>query len=193
VIRTPQDAPTVWRSPQQLIQLVGAVSRHDTAAFKQLYAATSAKPYGIVFRVVGRREVADEVLKDTYLRIWQHAGRFDQTRGSPITWVATIARNRALEEANRAACPNISDDLELLEVPLESNALTQYERAENTRTLYACLARLGSEKRQIIVQAYCLGMSRQDIAKETGQPVSTIKTWLRRSLAQLKSCLNEGI
>ena len=187
--RTQPGASAVRLSPQQLAQLLAAVACGDAAAFEQLYAATSTKLYGIVFRLVGRRDLAEEVLQDAYLRIWQHAARFDPNRGSPITWMAAIARNRALDETSRAACRTMSDDTELLELTCEDDPLAHCERTEDARRLYACLARLGSERREIIVQAYCLGMSRQEIAKKTGLPVSTVKTWLRRSLAQLKTYL----
>jgi RNA polymerase sigma-70 factor, ECF subfamily len=195
VIRTESapGTPATQISAQQLAQLLRAVSSGDRVAFEHLYSATSRKLYGIVVRIVGQRGVADEVLQDAYLRIWQHAARFDPTLGSPIAWMAAIARNCALDAANRAARPNMSVQPELLELPFASDPLTQYERAEDAQRVHACLARLEPEQREVIVQAYCLGMSRQDIAKRTGRPVSTVKTWLRRSLAQLKSCLDEGI
>jgi RNA polymerase sigma-70 factor (ECF subfamily) len=84
-------------SRQQLAGIVGEVSRGNETAFERLYAATSAKLYAIVLRIVRRRDVANEVLQ-VYLRIWQHAGQFNALRSSPITWMATIARNRALDE-----------------------------------------------------------------------------------------------
>ena len=178
-------------SRQQLDVLLNDISRGDKAAFEQLYRATSAKLYGIVLRIVRRREVADELLQDIYLRVWKHAGQFDALRSSPITWMATIARNCALDEVKRSALPLSEDDCELIERAGEDNPADQYERAEDARRLQVCLGRLGPEKSALVVQAYCYGMSRKDIAKRTGQPVSTVKTWLRRSLAELRSYLEE--
>jgi RNA polymerase sigma-70 factor (ECF subfamily) len=178
-------------SRQQLDVLLNDISRGDEVAFEQLYRATSAKLYGIVLRIVRRREVADELLQDIYLRVWKHAGRFDASRSSPITWMATIARNCALDEVKRSALPLSEDDFELIEPAGEDNPADQYERAENARRLQLSLGRLGPEKSALIVQAYCYGMSRKDIAKRTGQSVSTVKTWLRRSLAELRSYLEE--
>jgi RNA polymerase sigma-70 factor (ECF subfamily) len=177
-------------SRERITQLLGGVSRGDTTAFGQLYAATSAKLYGIVVRLVGRRDLADEVLQETYLRIWKHAARFDPARSSPITWMVVIARNCALDEgrreASRAKCAR-----ELLQAPLDSDAGEDHEMSEDASKLHACLLLLEPEKRAAIVQAYCFGMSRKDIASKMGHPESTIKTWLRRGLAELRSYLDE--
>ena len=178
-------------SRQQLDVLLNDISRGNKVAFEQLYRATSAKLYGIVLRIVRRREVADELLQDIYLRVWKHAGQFDALRSSPITWMATIARNCALDEVKRSALPLSEDDCELIERADEDNPADQHERREDARRLQVCLGRLGPEKSALVVQAYCYGMSRKDIAKRTGQPVSTVKTWLRRSLAELRGYLEE--
>lgn len=179
--------PTLSR--ERIARLLGAASRGDTAAFGQLYTATSAKLYGIVARLVGRRDLADEVLQETYLRIWKHAGRFDPARSSPITWMVAIARNCALDELRREAslakCTR-----QLFEAPLDGSASDDHAIWEDSSRLHGCLLRLEPEKREVIVQAYCFGMSRLDIARKTGRPVSTIKSWLRRSLAELKSHLD---
>ena len=108
-------------SRQQLDVLLNDISRGDKVAFEQLYRATSAKLYGIVLRIVRRREVADELLQDIYLRVWKHAGQFDALRSSPITWMATIARNCALDEVKRSALPLSEDDCELIERAGEDN------------------------------------------------------------------------
>jgi RNA polymerase sigma-70 factor (ECF subfamily) len=178
-------------SRQQLAGIVGEVSRGNETAFERLNAATCAKLYAIVLRIVRRRDVANEVLQDVYLRIWQHAGQFNALRSSPITWMATIARYRALDEVHRAALPSIEDEFELVERAAEYSPLIEYERAEDARRLQACLERLGPEKSALIVQAYCYGMTRKEIAKVTGRPVSTIKTSLRRTLAELRRHLEE--
>jgi RNA polymerase sigma-70 factor (ECF subfamily) len=79
-----------------LVEALVGTGRGERAAFEKLYASTAAKLFGIVIRILGRRDVAEDVLQDVYVRVWQHAGDFDPASGSPITWMATIARNRAL-------------------------------------------------------------------------------------------------
>ena len=84
-----------------IADLLARVARRDAEAFGALYDATSAKLYGIVLRILKRRDLADEVLQEVYVKIWERAGDFDAGRASPITWMATIARNRALDEARK--------------------------------------------------------------------------------------------
>ena len=123
------------------------------------------------------------------MRVWQRAGDFDAAASSPITWMATIARNRALDEARRGTMRSIEDAPELLEVPGEDDPAASYERTEELRRLYRCLDALEPERKEVLLLAYYRGLTREQIATRVGRPVATVKTWLRRSLAQLKDCL----
>ena len=160
-------------------------------AFELVYAATSLKLYGIVVRIVGRRDLADEVLQEVYVRIWRRAGDFDPSAASPITWLAAIARNLALDEARRKTAASIEDLPETLQHPSSDDPSADQERNEQLRRLHACLDGLGQERSEIVLLAYHYGMTREDISNRFGRPVATVKTWLRRSLAQLKDCLGQ--
>ena len=176
---------------QQLSSMLGEVSRGDRAAFTRLYEATSPKLYAIVLRIVRRRDLADDLLQETYLRIWQHAWQFNPLRSSPMTWMATIARNCALDETRRAASRPTEDDAALLALPSDWTPCTTDEATEDARRLQACLERLDPERRALVVRAYCLGLTREEIARATGRPVATIKIWVRRTLLELGSHLDE--
>ena len=104
-------------SRQELVAALQRTARGDRAAFRLVYEATSLKLYGIVVRILGRRDLADEVLQEVYVRVWQRAGDFDSASGSPITWLATIARNLALDEARRKSPRSIEEFPEVLELP----------------------------------------------------------------------------
>lgn len=166
------------------------VAERDTTAFKFVYDATSSKLYGIILRILKRRDLADEVLQEVYVKIWERASDFNPAIASPITWMATIARNRALDEARRKRPDSIEDHPELVEIPADDpSALLIVMRGDDGRRLTECLARLDVTRRQMVVLAYCDGLSRDELALRYSQPVNTVKTWLRRSLAQLKGCL----
>ena len=92
---------TIATTPDDLVRLLARVARRDRAAFAQLYAATSAKLYGVILRILRRRDLADEILQEVYVKIWEHAGSYVPGRASPISWMAAIARNRALDEVRR--------------------------------------------------------------------------------------------
>jgi RNA polymerase sigma-70 factor (ECF subfamily) len=178
-------------SRQELVEAIARVSGQDRAAFERVYAATSAKLYGIIIRILGRRDVADDVLQEVYIRVWQRAAEFDPTIASPITWLTTIARNRALDEIRRKAMRSLDDCPKVFDLPNRDNPLADYERNEARRRLQTCLDLLGPDKKHVLLQAYYYGMTREEIAARIGRPASTVKTWLRRSLAELKGHLEK--
>lgn len=177
-------------SPRDLVSLIERAARQDRAAFGELYRATSAKLYGIVLRILHRRDIADEVLQEVYVKIWERAADYKPESGAVISWMAAIARNRALDEVRRKRPVSMEDYPELLNVASdEESALSAVMRGEDGRRLADCLKRLEPERRQMVVLAYCDGLSREELALRYGQPVNTVKTWLRRSLMNLKGCL----
>lgn len=177
-------------STTDLADLMERVADGDRVAFAQLYAATSAKLYGIILRILQRRDLADEALQDVYVRIWQQAGLYDRARASAITWMATIARNRALDEVRRKSVLRLDDTPEALNMPDASMSAPEVlERQEDWARLEACLSALPPERQAIVRNAYLDGWSREQLAAHYGQQVATIKTWLHRSLKQLKDCL----
>src|ERR1700704_5393197 len=172
-------------STHHLADALSRVAVGDRAAFETVYAATCVKLYGIVVRILGRRELAEEVLQEVYIRVWQRAAEYDPSIGSPITWLVTIARNRALDEAKRKTMRSLDELSEVLQIPNDADPLADHERKEEGLRLQACLDRLEPEKSEIVRLAYYYGMTREEIAVRISRPVSTVKTWLRRSLAQL--------
>ncbi len=177
-------------STRELADVLARVAKRDRVAFEIMYGATSAKLYGVVLKLLSRRGLADEVLQDVYLRIWERAGDFDASRGSPITWMATIARNRALDELRRQkVLPSSDIDGEFDLASDAEGALESMERTDKLKALMACLNALEKDRRDLVLLAYYRGLSREDLAQRSGRPIATIKTWLHRSLNQLRVCL----
>src|SRR6187431_1238645 len=100
----------------ELVWLMAAVAKGDQAAFERLYAATRAKLYGVVLRILRRTDLADEIMQDTYLKIWRSAGEFDPRLASPMTWMVAIARNRAIDLLRRKSEAAIDEEPAALEV-----------------------------------------------------------------------------
>jgi RNA polymerase sigma-70 factor (ECF subfamily) len=174
-----------------LTHLLRRVAAREAAAFAALYNQTSAKIYGVVARILTRSDVADDVLQEVYVRVWERAGEFDPVKGSAVAWMATIARNRALDEVRRVRPASLEDQPESFEPAAdEVDPLAKRERSEGLARLINCLQGLDEEKRAIVLLAYYRGSSREALAKRFGRPVATIKTWLHRSLAQLRDCLS---
>jgi RNA polymerase sigma-70 factor (ECF subfamily) len=173
-----------------LSNLLSRIATRDASAFAALYKQTNAKLYGVVARILTRGDAAADALQEVYVRIWEKAGEFDPLKGSPLAWMATIARNRALDEVRRVRPVSLEDQPEGFELAAEEiDPLAARERSEGLSALVDCLKALDEEKRAIVLLAYYRGSSREALAKRFGRPVPTIKTWLHRSLAQLRDCL----
>ena len=100
------------------------------------------------------------------MKVWQHVGDFDATKASPITWLATIARNRAIDEVRRRKPEVVQEEIETIDVAgNDSHPLDALDRSQDLQALMACLNMLDKEKRDIILLAYCRGMSRDDLSK----------------------------
>ena len=175
---------------KDLVAWLAQMARGDRDAFTMLYQATSAKLFGVIVRILIRRDLSEEVLQEVYMRIWQKAGDFQPDRASPISWMAAIARNRALDEVRRVRPVSIEDTPEIMDMPDPGElAITGIERNEDLQRLLKCLEGLEPQKREMVLMAYYRGESREALSQHFGSPVATIKTWLHRSLAQLRGCL----
>ena len=174
----------------ELVWLLGEVARGDVVAFERLYLATRAKLYGVLLRILSRPALAEEVMQETYLKVWKMAEQFDPTIASPITWMVAMARNRAIDIVRKRADVSIEEEPEALEVAAETPApLARREMTEELKRLLSCLGKLDPEKQRIVLLAYYSGWSRDQLAQKLDIPVNTIKTWLRRSLLEIRECM----
>jgi len=175
----------------ELVWLLGAVARGDEGAFERLYEATRAKLYGVLLRILGKPALAEEVMQETYLKVWKIADDFDPATASPITWLVAIARNRAIDIVRKRGDDSIDEDAEAHE-PAAAAApapLARREMSGELKRLLSCLGRLDSEKQRIVLLAYYSGWSRDQLANKLEIPPNTIKTWLRRSLLEIRECM----
>jgi RNA polymerase sigma-70 factor (ECF subfamily) len=179
-------------SREKLDQLLAGVARGEEAAFAELYQLTSPKLYAVALRILRSREAAEEVVQDSYIKVWERAGDFKPEIAAPMTWMAAIVRNRALDEVRRRAVRPQADvsELDTLESD-DEHPLDVLGRREDVERLLRCLEGLEAEKKEIVRLAYLDGISREALAKRFDRPEGTIKTWLYRSLAQLKGCLEQ--
>jgi RNA polymerase sigma-70 factor, ECF subfamily len=173
----------------ELVWLLAAVAKGDRAAFERLYDATRAKIYGVLLRILSRASLADDVMRETYLRVWIMAGKFDPTAASPMTWMVAIARNRAIDIVRRSGNVLIDETPEALAAAEAPPPLARRDMTEELKKLLACLGRLDPEKQRIVLLAYYSGWSREQLAEKLDIPLTTIKTWLRRSLLEIRACM----
>lgn len=176
-------------TPADVEAMIARVALGDRAAFDALYDATSAKLFGICLRILNNRAEAEDTLQEAYIRIWHKAGHYTAGGYSPMTWLITVARNRAIDRlrARRRGAEDI-DDLPDLADTAPTPEATAIAASEAGR-IAACLDQLDANRAGAVRGAYLDGDSYADLAARYGVPLNTIRTWLRRSLLKLKDCL----
>jgi len=179
---------------EQLAEWLAATAEGDRIAFQKLYSATSSQLYASVLRILRSPERAQDALQDAYIRIWQKADTYTPERGAPLTWLMSIARYRALDALRRkrpeVAMPEEPDMVaSLLE---DEQSLSPVEENENQQSLDAvnqCLQTLQDNQRKSVLLAYYQGLTHQELAEHMNAPLGTVKSWIRRGLTRLQSCL----
>jgi RNA polymerase sigma-70 factor (ECF subfamily) len=175
-------------SPSELTWLLDAISRRDGNAFERLYAATSAKLYGVVLRILRRHDLAQDVLEQTYMQIWNTAGDFDPTQASPFAWLVGLARRRAIDLARRP--DTMANDAEPDVAEADGAAvLPRRELTEELKRLLGCLGRLDPDRQRMVLLAYYGAFSREQLASKLDMPANLLKSSLRRSLFEIEQCL----
>ena len=174
---------------RELAALFPAIASGDRHALARLYERTSAKLYGVALRILHSETEAEEVLQDVYLSVWRNAGRFQVERASPITWLAVLARNRAIDRI-RGRKPQ-SAPLEEAGDPAsrDPDALELLEQAVDRERLDDCLDQLDEAPRRAIVSAFLDGFTHSEIAANENVPLGTMKSRIRRALIALRMCL----
>ena len=184
---------SVTLTREQLADALVQTGTGDRAAFRRVYDATSAKLMGVCLRILHDRALAEDVLQDAYVSIWNRASTFDPGRASPITWLATIARNRSIDRLRSGArmrsdrpldaAAEVADGAELASVTLE--------HADDARRLNGCLEELEDKTARAIRTAFFEGLTYEALAEREGAPLGTMKSWIRRGLLRLRTCLEQ--
>ena len=172
-------------------QLLARCAQGDRGAFQRLYQASSPKLYGVALRILRRDDWAEEILQECYVSIWVHARDYRPGLAAPMTWMTSIVRNRCLDWLRRPAFEVADAEGALTESAASENPgpLAELERAKDGRALARCLGELEAKQRQAIALAFYDGLSHAELASHLREPLGTVKTWVRRGLLRLKSCL----
>lgn len=177
---------------QEIERLIGRVALGDRAAFDTLYERTSGRLFAVCLSVLKDRTEAEDTLQEVYLRVWNAAGRYAVNGLSPMTWLITIARNRAIDRLRaRSGAPAVApvEDAAALPAPTPGPEAATIE-AEEKGQLHDCIAQLEDARASAVRAVYLEGASYADIATAQDVPLNTVRTWLRRSLQRLRDCLS---
>ena len=190
-----------------LSRLLARSSLGDRAAFATLYERTSPHLFAVVLRINRDRAQAEDILQEVYVNVWRAASSFDAAQSQPLTWLTSIARNRAIDSLRRVATqpklrsvgPAVDgsdrEDESVYDTIADSapGPLDLLSRAADARSLAACVDKLSALQRQSVALAFFQGLSHAEVAEQLRQPLGTVKSWVRRALMTLKSCLQGAV
>jgi RNA polymerase sigma-70 factor, ECF subfamily len=192
---TPQATTGQQDDRAVLLQLLAEVARGNKSAFARLYGLTHAKLLGVGLRILRDRALAEDVLQESYLKVWRHAASYDPSIASPMTWMATIVRHGAIDAVRKRQIEALAgDDDALSAVPSnDPDPVEEMHLARLRPKALAAFARLPEDKRRLIMLAYLRDHSRHDLSIRLGIPANTVKTHLRRALLELRATMFASI
>lgn len=184
----------VFEGQEELVALLEKIRASDEAALGVFYDATVNCVYGLALKVTTRPELAEEVVSDVYLQVWRKVRSYDSGRASPLGWLMMMCRSRAIDALRREATVTsgqVQQDENRTEIK-DDKAVTPLEdltSRELSGQMLAALQLLNESQRQMIALAFYRGLSHQEVAKYTNQPLGTVKSNLRRAQETLRSAL----
>ncbi len=204
----PQPGPTPksdWSERSvELSSLLARAGLGDRAAFATLYQRTSAHLLGVVLRIQRDRALAEDILQEVFVNVWRAAQSFDAAQSQPLTWLTSVARNRAIDSLRRAqsqpqlktnVIPNDDEETDVYDSLADDapGPLDLLSRASDVRALDQCMQSLSAQQRQSVALAFFDGLSHAEVADSMRQPLGTVKSWVRRALMSLKNCLESAV
>ena len=191
----PSPLPEAPAASNALEALLARVAMGDRLALRAIYDQVVPKLFGLALRITGRRDWAEDVVQESFVSIWHHAGDYRPQLAAPMTWMTTIVRNRALDCLRRANAARLAsatpfEDAAEADLADDHDGPAELAQAsEQVRALNRCLQRLEPPQREAVVLAYLQDLSHAELAARLRVPLGTIKSWVRRGLEKLRSCL----
>jgi RNA polymerase sigma-70 factor (ECF subfamily) len=169
------------------------VAEGDQQALASLYDATGRTVFGLLLRILADSSAAEEVLLDVYTQVWRQATAYSAERGTPLAWLTTIARSRAIDRLRRGRLEQKRTeplDLTATQVAAAGASVEEDVQARETGAFVrAALDALAPEQREVIELAYYGGMSHSEIAAARNLPLGTVKTRTRLGMMRLREML----
>lgn len=176
---------------ERLVELLKQTGEGSKSAFAELYTLTSPKLYSLAYGILSSSGEAEDVLQDIYVAIWQRADQFDPHRGTAMTWLISLARNKSIDRL-RQSRETTGDEADWGQIVDERATPSEVaDMSQEHRRLDSCIRKLEGRQRGVIVEAFYTGATYAELAARLSVPVGTMKSWVRRSLLQLKMCLEQ--
>ena len=176
-------------------ELVKRLQKRDPRALGELYDKYGRLAFALIYRIVRDVGTAEDLVQETFLRVWNRCQGFDGDRGALGGWLLAVARNRAIDYL-RSAAGKERNSLELEETEHPSLYLDLEKEVLNSdkaRHLRQAMEKLNPNQRNAIELAYFEGLSQTEMAERLGQPLGTVKTWVRMALKNLREALDTAV
>lgn len=183
--------PQPATDPVDLTPLIAAIALQNESDFAVFYDTTAARAYALILRITQSAPLAEEVMSEAYLQVWQQAQRFDPARGNGWAWLLMICRSRALDQLRRRDPAELHDDPDSLRDEFHGdNPLDLLLALDRNSAIHAAITQLAETERQLLALAFFRGLSHQEIADHSGMPLGSVKTVLRKAMLTLKDQLH---
>jgi RNA polymerase sigma factor (sigma-70 family) len=169
--------------------LLSGIHGRDEATLAKLYDATASQLYTLALRMTGEVSAAEEVVADVYFQVWEHADRFDPSRGRVKAWLYMLCRSRALDALRRARrqhCNSVQD----VELVVDDDPVATLVGLHASQAVTKALRKLSGQERHLLSLAYFRGLSHQEIADFVQMPLGSVKTCIRRATLTLRQVLD---
>jgi RNA polymerase sigma-70 factor, ECF subfamily len=189
----PADPAKQLERSARLMELLARTALADQGAFAELYRLTSSHLYAVALRILRESAAAEEVLQESFVSVWNHAGSYVAAKSQPLTWLTSIVRNRCLDQLRRR-------DFDTVTIDDKEDAMTLHDQGPSplelllsgadARAVKGCVEALEAGQKQAVALAFYRGMSHSELARHLKQPLGTVKSWVRRGLERLRLCLD---
>ena len=176
--------------------LLRLIARSQSEALSELYNRYSRLVFGLARNAVGDQALAEEITQDVFMRVWNKAGTYQAEQGKVVSWIAGIARNRAIDvfrhQRSRAEGNSVSwEEMPFFDPPDSQNVEQELETKHKQQRVQQALFLLPEEQRQALALAYFRGFTHEQAAEALGQPLGTVKTRIRLGMQKLRQILEE--
>lgn len=177
----------------ELTRALARTARGERGGLQTAYRLTSAKLFGVCLRILHERAEAEDALQEVYLTVWQKAADFDPARASPMTWLITIARNKAIDRLRSRGPASRMEPIDAATEIADTAPLAEASLAEGETSarLRQCLGTLATHEQNALRGAFFDGNTYEELATRMNVPLGTMKSWIRRALQKLKLCLGQ--